>query len=678
MTSAPQRPIHRLLVANRGEIASRIINAAREHDPPIHVFALASTNDSSHALSLPSKQVLSLPTASDHLNVPLIISLIKEHEIDAVHPGYGFLAESSDFAWQAWDEAKAVVIGPGWDILRRTGDKLAARLLAQECNVPVLSAMQDPTGRVEDVRSFVQRSGLPVMIKSVDGGGGRGIRLVTSEIDLENAVQRAVQESTSHKVFVERAAIDSFRHVEIQIIGDGTGQVAHLWERECSIQRRYQKVIEMAPSLIRGHDSGDQSVAEVIAAATRMAKRVKFLSLGTFEFLVNPNSREFFFLEVNPRLQVEHTVTEQISQADILALQLDIAQGTTLDQVVDPSLNNMLNHPLEQTGVSTPPLHSIQLRLTAENPQQSFTLDIGKISSFAFPSGSGIRVDTNLIAGHDYSVTPDFDSLLAKIIVTGRSWTEAVRKARRALEDTRVDGVKTNVDILRAVVASEDFIFGRCDTQWLETHLGRLLQDGEKISAALSERNFMKPTRASSTAGMTGMSSSTVLLRKGDAWKIAVTPSTGENAQAQDHLLKLNRVLRNEFPSLLNAEVEYTLPGTRRPQVYSIFASAASGSASGASTNSSIRRGDASNPDHIVIPFPGILVEVLVDEGDTVKPGQVICVVKQMKMELEVRAQETQTGAVKWVTEVEEGDDVVEGTLVVELDSTETAIPAKL
>ena len=677
MASPPRRPIRKLLVANRGEIATRIINAAREHDPPIEVFALATTNDISHTLSLPTKHVLSLSNASEYLNIARIIALVKEHQVDAIHPGYGFLSESAEFAQRAWDEAGAMVIGPGRKILERTGNKLAARLLAEECNVPVLLAMREPTGRVEDVRNFVESNGLPVMIKAVDGGGGRGIRLVRSQNDLERNFERAVQESPSQQIFLEGAAVDGFRHVEVQIIGDGTGRVAHLWERECSIQRRYQKIVEVAPSLIRKKSGGDQFVGNIIAAAVRMAQKVKYLSLGTFEFLANPDSKRFFFLEVNPRLQVEHTITEQITQTDIVSLQIDVAQGALLNDLTGLAAHNIHGDPLVQSGSPALHLHSIQLRLTAEDPQRSFTLNIGKVNGFSLPSGSGVRVETNLVAGREFSVLPDFDSLLAKVIVTGRSWTEAVRKARRALEDTRIDGVKTNVDILRGILGSDDFMWGRCDTQWLEAHLEQLLEEGQAISRSLDGRPFMTSNTRSSSTSMSGMSSSTVLFRKGDAWKISIKP-TEESSKAQEYALKLNRILRNGFPSLLDAEIDYFPSGSKESKSFVLSASAASGSVSGIGSASTARRGDPSNPTHVIIPFPGTLVEVLVDYGDRIKPGQAVCVVKQMKMELEVRARENQTGTVKWVTDVDDGEEVVEGMLVAEIESSDNAVSAKL
>ncbi|KAK8086229.1 hypothetical protein PG994_001203 [Apiospora phragmitis] len=626
----PRRRIKRLLIANRGEIATRIIQAARELS--LETYALVTPNDRTHALH--AQHVLEAPSPKAYLDIPLLVSLARQHGIDAVHPGYGFLSESADFARRLWHDAGAVVVGPGWRILERTGDKLAAKALAQRCGVPTLPASARPAGDVEDVLEFAWQLSTtgggftPVMLKAVDGGGGKGIRL-----------------SPSRQVFVERAAVDGFRHIEVQIVGDGTGQVRHLWKRECSIQRRYQKVVELAPTTT----VGDRPfVAGIIAAAVRMAEAVAYLSLGTFEFLANPDTREFFFLEVNPRIQVEHTVTESITHVDLVKAQLDIAQGVALDSL--PLAGLMSSDPAEPP----PRLSSVQLRLTAENVHNDWSISIGRIINFLLPSGNGIRVDTHLVPGTPLVVAADFDSLLAKIIVTGTSWNEVVAKCRRALEDARVDGVKTNLDVMRAIVASPDFANGACDASWLERELPRLLETGKTISENLDSadiRNREDPSAAAAVpSGSNGTSKQTC-------------------SEPQAHHLKLSRVLRNEFPSLLRAEVEYSYPGAATPgQTFLLEAASSTASTGSIMAAGKHRRGNAHDPEHIVAPFPGKLVEVLVDEGDAVRPGDVVCVVQQMKMELEVRA--ARAGRVRWVTEAEDGEDIAEGTLIAELEDS--------
>ncbi|KAK6440896.1 hypothetical protein LTR95_002890, partial [Oleoguttula sp. CCFEE 5521] len=534
-----RRPIKKLLIANRGEIAKRIIDSARELS--IETFALVTRDDTGHALG--ADHIIKVPAARSYLDIAHLVDVVRQHSIDAVHPGYGFLSESANFARRMWEEAGAVVIGPGWTVLERTGDKLAAKRLARECSVPTLPATEKPTGHLDDVRHFAAQIGYPVMLKAVDGGGGKGIRLVRQESELESAAKRAMSESPSHEIFVEKAAIDGFRHIEVQIIGDGTGRVRHLWERECSVQRRFQKVVELAPSTIVDRGFAGQ----IIDAAVRMAKHVKYLSLGTFEFLANPESRDFYFLEVNPRLQVEHTVTESIMSGDIIKAQIEIARGATVDDAVSRCFATDFN--------TSPRLKSIQLRITAENVESDWSLSIGRIDGFALPTGNGIRVDTHLVPGQTTIVGSDFDSLLAKIIVTAATWHDAVSKSRRALDHTSIIGVKTNLDVLRAIVAHPDFEAGTCDTSWLERNAAPLLASGLELTKALEAKRAprLSQTTSGSSSSMTGSSNAAVSLRKGDAWALKISDPT-ITAASQTHHFRLTKVIRNEFPALLRAE----------------------------------------------------------------------------------------------------------------------------
>ncbi|KAH5048640.1 hypothetical protein HBI24_073790 [Parastagonospora nodorum] len=639
MNRPPPGPIKRLLIANRGEIATRIISSARELD--IETYAIYISGDASHASR--ATHGIELPSAATFMDISALIEMVKKHQIDAVHPGYGFLSESAAFAKRMWDEAGAAVVGPGWEILAETGDKLKARGLAERCNVPVSPALLQPTDSVEDVRRFAAAAGYPIMVKAVDGGGGRGIRLIRSEDQLASLVRRAVEESPSKQVFAEKAAVDGFRHIEIQIIGDGTGNVTHLWERECSLQRRYQKVIELAPSMV----SDRELIAKVTENALRIAREVRYFSLGTFEFLVNPTSGEYYFLEVNPRLQVEHTITESISMTDIVQAQLLLAQGAKLDQCGLPNA--------ERDPRIPPAAHSIQLRVTAENVQSDWSLSIGKITSFQFPTGNGVRIDTHLIPSQPSIVSADFDSLLAKIIITASSWSSAVKKAQRALSDTQISGVKTNISILRAILTHPDFSAGACDTQWLERNHASLLAQSLKMS---STRTNIPSTDATTSPSLQ-LNTASTLFRAGDAWSLSLSSNKSEPAS---HHLELTRVLRNDFPTSLTAEILFTTPATSTPYTLTM----ASTSASAAASTSQHRRGNPSDPSHISVPFPGKLVEVLVDVGDVVREGDVLCVVQQMKMELEVRS--PRRGRVGWVMEVEDGEEVAEGMLVVVLE----------
>ncbi|GKZ22001.1 hypothetical protein AbraIFM66951_007196 [Aspergillus brasiliensis] len=639
-------PFRRLLVANRGEIAVRIIQAARELSPSIEVYALYTEDDTSHCDTAHPDQALLIPSVATYLDIPFLVHLAQDHAIDAIHPGYGFLSESAEFVARMQD-AGITVIGPGSSVLARTGDKLQAKQLARECDVPVLPAMTQPTADVAKVRAFARQVKYPVMVKAVDGGGGRGIRLVYGEEQLEGAVRGAVNESPSQTVFVEKAAVKGFRHVEVQIVGDGM-EVRHLWERDCSVQRRFQKVVEMAPSVI-----GDRGLVQrVVDAALRMARAIRYRSLGTVEFLVNEGNGEFYFLEINPRIQVEHTVTEEVTGVDLVQAQLRLAMGYTLAQLG-----------LGDVGLATPTptVHSIQLRLCAEDPRNQFALSVGKVTELVVPSGHGVRVDTHVCAAGASPVVvgAQLDNLLAKIIVTASTWEGAVLKARRVLADTTVAGVRTNLELLRGIVAQEDFLSGRIDTQWLESSLDQVLQLGASVSRSARTQG---PVQGQRPSVLPSAPSSNILFRRGDAWSITLTPVEASE-QSQQHRLQLTRVLRNDFPTSLAADIEYQTPSSST--AYRLELAATSTSAS-ALTSSTHRRGDMSNPRHIVLPLSGKLIEVLVSAGDHVAENQVIAFIKQMKMEVEVRS--PRAGHAQWVYEMEdEEEDVAEGMLLVEL-----------
>jgi len=652
-----QRPISRILIANRGEIAIRILQACHELYSPPTTFALYIDGDSTHVSLGRPHHALQIPSATSYMDIDFLIELVKDNKIDAVHPGYGFLSESAEFSRRMWLEANALVVGPGWEVLERTGDKLMAKALAQECQVPVLKAMARPTDNVADVRVFARSVGYPIMIKAVDGGGGRGIRLTRSDDELQNAVDRCIGESPSRTVFAEQAAVDGFKHIEVQIIGNGRGSVKHLWERDCSVQRRFQKIVEVAPAPV----SNRRVISQVVESAMRMARRLKYLGLGTWEYLVNVKQRKFFFLEINPRLQVEHTISECITGVDLVKEQLLLAQG--LQNQDDLRLG-------EWWEADKPPAaSSVQLRLCAEDPSSNFALSIGKVTDAHFPSGNGIRVDSHLSRGG--TVGSDLDNMMAKIIVTASTWQDCVIKARRALAETNIVGVKTNLDLLRAIVADGTFQSGETDTTWLESNMQNLVQSAEQIGREIAQANSdLPPLSLASNASAGLASSTTTLFRKGDAWSVVLENPADQSSptgQPAAHHLRIDRVSRNEFPDAFVADVSYTVPGAPS-QPYKITLTSTTASAD--ATSSTHRRGDVNNKSHIVLPINGKLVEVLIDEGDEIQEGQVIAFVKQMKMELEIRS--PRTGRVKWAIELEneDGDEVAEGVLLAEIEAT--------
>lgn len=647
-----QRPISRILIANRGEIAIRILQSCQELPNPLTTVAIYTENDNTHISLGRPDQAIKLPSPSSYMDIDYLVGLAKEHKIDAVHPGYGFLSESAEFSHRMWAEANCLVVGPGWEVLERTGDKLKAKALAIECEVPALKAMNRPTGNVNDVRVFAGQVGYPLMIKAVDGGGGRGIRLVKSQDSLENAVQRCISESPSKTVFAEQAAVDGYKHIEVQILGNGKGGVRHLWERDCSVQRRFQKIVEVAPAPVRRRNV----IAKVIDSAIRMARQLKYLGLGTWEYLVNVKARKFFFLEINPRLQVEHTITESITGVDIVREQLLFAQG--LQNSEDLRLGEWWE------ADKAPPSFSIQLRLCAEDPSSNFALSIGKVSDVHFPSGNGIRVDSHLSRGG--VVGTDFDNMMAKIIVTASTFESAVAKARRALSETKIVGVKTNLNLLRAIVKDKGFASGDADTTWLENNVASLVSTGENIGQSIEQTDSTLPALSLGNNQSSTTASSGTIFRKGDAWTVALEnkDSQSETKPPPSHF-SIERIMRNEFPEALIADVSYTAPGAQ-PQSYKMTIASTTSSAD--ATASTHRRGDPNDKSHVVLPISGKLVEVLVDEGDEIQENQVIAFVKQMKMELEIRS--PRAGTIKWAIELdnEDGDDVAEGVLLAELE----------
>ena len=376
--------------------------------------------------------------------------------------------------------------------------------------------------------------------------------------------------------------------------------------------------------------------------------QIRYCSLGTFEFLLNPRSSKYFFLEINPRLQVEHTITESICSTDIVKAQLRLAQGASFE---DAGLTDFSQDPLKP-----PKAYSIQLRVTAEDPEKAYSLSIGKIQSFRVPSGNGIRVDTAFVADAPAVVSSDFDNVIAKLILTARTWQDVVIKARRALEDTSIKGIATNVALLRAIVAHPDFEAGACDTQWLEANHQELLKRSQSLSYSNKDpmHGLVQPQSGSQSGA--GLAGSATMFRKSDAWSISLKPEEG--LQAQQHHLQITKVLKNDFPSSFSADVQYTIQGSE-PQIYTMDMQ--STSASGSTLNSQHPQGNRADKTHVVLPISGKLVEVLVDVGDMVKKDDAICVIKQMKMEIEIRS--PRAGVVTWITEAEDDEDVPEGML---------------
>ncbi|KKY39656.1 putative carboxylase:pyruvate acetylpropionyl [Diaporthe ampelina] len=639
----------RILVANRGEIAVRILSSARELG--LHTIAVWTEGDDAHAAH--AHEAVQLPSASSYMDPSHLVSVCREHHVDLVHPGYGFLSESPGFCRQLKDAGVAFV-GPSADLLASTGDKLSARRLAEECGVPVLPALTEPAEKVEALRAFANDVGFPIMIKAVDGGGGRGIRLVRRVDDLEPSFLRAVNESPSSKVFTEKAAVDGFRHIEVQVIGDGKGNVRHFWERECSIQRRFQKVVEIAPSTVTDRTL----IASVIEAAVRMARAIKYQSLGTWEFLVSPENSRFYFMEINPRLQVEHTITEAICGVDLVRWQLLIALGKSFPDI---RLETSLKH---EDAEAPPSSTSVQLRITAEDVKQNFSLSIGRVRGVLFPGGNGVRLDTHLRPG--VMVSTDFDSLLAKLIVTSSHWDGTVAKAERALQDVLIDGVTTNLSLLLGIVRSADFRNGHFDTQWLERHLDTLNVPIRELSSSIGRFNGGSGDRLGQSSAQPSKSSGQ-LVRKGDQFQIQIEGS--DSIESFEDLVSITSVIRNDFPESLAVKLSTFstndpggLSNNKRQKSYTVRIlkqSETQKSLKGPLGHSKATRGDSSQ---LISPIAGQVVELLIEEGEVVSEGDAVLVIRQMKMELEVRAH--RSGAVRSLVDLDDGDSIAVGTTI--------------
>jgi acetyl-CoA carboxylase biotin carboxylase subunit len=448
------------LIANRGEIALRVIYACRELGiKTVAVYSEADA-DALH-VRFADQDVCIGPARSldSYLNVPAIISAAEITGADAIHPGYGFLSESAYLA-EVCEACHIKFIGPDPNVIRLMGDKARARRAMKKAGVPILPGSDGPVDSEEKAFKIAKDLGYPVIIKAIAGGGGRGMRVVRSAADLGKAWKTAQREAEAAfgvgDVYLEKY-VENPRHIEVQVLGDHHGQVVHLGERECSIQRRHQKLIEEAPSPALTEKMRRRIGSTVVDAA----RAVQYTNAGTFEFLLDP-SGSYYFLEVNTRLQVEHPVTEFVTGVDIVKEQIRIAAGERLSF---------------KQGDVTFSGHAIECRVNAEDPV-TFVPSPGTIRAFSVPGGPGVRVDT--YAHTECTIPPYYDSLIAKIITFGRDRQEAIARMRRTLEMTVIEGVKTSIPLQLRILAEPDFVAGRLHTHFME----RFAPDKEKKNGA--------------------------------------------------------------------------------------------------------------------------------------------------------------------------------------------------
>lgn len=449
--------INKILVANRGEIAIRIFRACTELN--IRTVAIYSREDSGAFHRFKADEAYLVGAGKKpidaYLDIEGIIAIAKDAGVDAIHPGYGFLSENVEFARRCEEEG-IIFIGPTSQHLDMFGDKVKAREQAIAASIPVIPGTDGPVANLAEVEDFASTHGYPVMIKAALGGGGRGMRLVHTQEELASAYERAKSEAKaafgSDEVYVEKAIIKP-KHIEVQIIGDQQGNLVHLYERDCSIQRRHQKVVEIAPS----NSISEELRQRICGAAVQLMKNVSYINAGTVEFLVAGD--EFYFIEVNPRIQVEHTITEMITGVDIVHTQIKVAAGY--------ALHGEEIHMPQQEDI---PLigYAIQARVTTEDPANDFMPDTGKLMVYRSSGGFGVRLD----AGNGFQgavVTPYYDSLLVKISTSGMTFKEAAAKMDRNLKEFRIRGVKTNIPFLNNVVTHEQFLSGAFDTSFIDT-----------------------------------------------------------------------------------------------------------------------------------------------------------------------------------------------------------------
>jgi pyruvate carboxylase len=455
----PIRPFQKLLAANRSEIAIRIFRAGTELNLRTVAIYAQADRFCLHRFKADEAYLVGEekgPVAA-YLDIESIIAIAKEKGVDAIHPGYGFLSENANFA-RACAKAGITFVGPRPELLDMMGDKTAARALAQKINVPVLPGNEEAISGRDEAMKAAKAIGFPLIIKAAFGGGGRGMRVVQKASDLSSLLDEAQSEAErafgNPAVFLEKY-IPHAKHIEVQILGDQRGNVIHLHERDCSVQRRHQKVIEVAPSF----GLPKKIVRELCDAAARMAREIRYDNAGTIEFLYDLDKHEWFFIEMNPRIQVEHTVTEVITGLDLVRAQILIAQGHELH---GPEVGMPQQDEIPRNG------YAIQCRVTTEDPENKFMPDYGKILAYRSPGGFGIRLDGGMGYGGAV-ITPFYDSLLVKVIASAHNYEDALQRMHRALSEFRIRGVKTNIPFLENVIHHEKFRTGQATTTLIDT-----------------------------------------------------------------------------------------------------------------------------------------------------------------------------------------------------------------
>src|SRR5271166_546599 len=624
--------IGKLLIANRGEIAARIVRSA--HALGMATVAVYSDPDADAPHVTLADEAVRLPGAAPadtYLRGDLIIAAAAATGADAVHPGYGFLSENAAFA-RACADAGLIFVGPGPGTIKAMGDKVAAKAVMAAAGVPVLPSSTVPAEDPADLAAAAETVGFPLLVKAAFGGGGRGMRLVTDPAELAGAVTSARSEAASAfgdgTVFLERFVTDP-RHVEVQILGDTAGTVVHLFERECSIQRRYQKIVEECPSpavepRLRG---------ALAAAAVRAGQAVGYVGAGTVEFVLDRDG-SFYFLEMNTRLQVEHPVTEEVTGLDLVELQLRIAEGEPLPpQAREPRING----------------HAIEVRLYAEDVPAGFVPATGTLHRFAIPAAPGIRVETGFRDGS--VVSPHYDAMLAKVIAHGRTRADAARRLARALRSAEIHGVTTNRDLLAAILREPGFLAGATDTGYLTRHRPAVLTvpaaqatAAHALAAALARQARHRaeaPVLGTLPSGWRNVFSApqrVTYTAAGESYAVAYR-IRGDTTRASVNDVPLEGLIHAASPDRVDLEID----GTRRVyRVHRVHTDTYVDASYGSSALSEVPRfGDPEKvapAGSLLAPMPGLVLRVLAEVGAVVTAGQPLLVLEAMKMEQTVSA----------------------------------------
>ncbi len=658
----------KILIANRGEIAVRIMATCREMGIQTVAIYSEADRDARHVYEADEAyEIGPAPAAQSYLNIEKIIATAQKSGAQAIHPGYGFLSENAAFA-DACAEAGIVFIGPSAAAMRLMGSKIAAKQLAQEAGVPTVPGYDGASQSHATLLQEAERIGFPLLIKASAGGGGKGMRTVTSTNafleQLAGAQREALAAFGDETVFLERL-IQEPRHVEIQILGDTHGHLIYLGERECSLQRRHQKILEESPSVALIPALRE----EMGSAAVRIARAAGYVNAGTIEFLLDADQR-FYFLEMNTRLQVEHPVTELITGLDLVRQQLHIAAGEPLD---------ILQEDVSQRG------HAIEVRLYAENPEQQFLPSTGKITRFIKPEGPGIRLDSGIAAGDE--ITQYYDPMIAKLIVYGEDRAAAIDRLQRALQRCVVFGVTTNIALLHTISTHPFFHQGETYTDFLEKH-GLLhadsspeLPDEVLIAAALYEAQPQEgceddnPWQRLGPWRMVGSEriityryheqGHTISIRPSthttSAWHVQINTETSEDITCtiKDGVLVLLRKraqLTRLYVQQSKAEMQVVLNGQlyrlQRPQPPDVATTKRGG-------------GLAPTQKTLAAPMAGTIVKVHVHDGEAVEAHQVLVILSAMKMEHTIIA--PYDGKVRRV-HYQEGEVVPGGAVIVEME----------